>query len=135
MARPTIEKKDAVLRVRISQEQMEKLLRQGENVSETVRGMIDGKETRGMSDGEFILQGTISRCPIEASEFYYQISELIESGEIWIENGEVRLQPVQMGMFKDYIDACEEKGLDVMEKLKKDTQMIRSMRVGGAGGA
>lgn len=133
MARPTIEKKDAVLRVRISQEQMEKLLRQGENVSETVRGMIDGRTD--MSDGEFILQGTISQCPIEASEFYYQISKLIESGEIWIENGEVSLQPVQMGMFKDYIDACEEKGLDVMEKLKKDTQMIRSMRVGGAGGA
>lgn len=130
MARPTIEKKDAVLRVRISQEQMERLLRQGENVSETVRGMIDGRTD--MSDGEFILRGTISRCPIGVSEFCYQISELIENGEIWIEDGEVSLQPVQMGMFKDYIDACEEKGLDVMERLKKDTQMIRSLRVGGA---
>lgn len=85
--------------------------------------------TKGESLVESYLLG------ITAESFYEQIASYLDSGEIWVENGEVTVRPKIGKLFEGYVDACEEKGLDVMEKLKKDTQMIRSMRVGGAGGA
>lgn len=85
--------------------------------------------TKGESLVESYLLG------ITAESFYEQIASYLDSGEIWVENGKVTVRPKIGKLFEGYIDACEEKGLDVMEKLKKDTQMIRSMRVGGAGGA
>ena len=85
--------------------------------------------TKGESLVESYLLG------ITAESFYEQIASYLDSGEIWVENGKVTVRPKIGKLFEGYVDACEEKGLDVMEKLKKDTQMIRSMRVGGAGGA
>ena len=70
MARPTTEKKDKTVKLRISEEMYEELLRRGDNVSETIRGMIRNVPQKVADNSVPHIDELQKRCVDEAEEYF-----------------------------------------------------------------
>lgn len=97
MARPTNERKDRTIRIRISEEMYNALGR--ENVSVKIRGMIrrcleDEREAYHQEIMDKAVEKEIkqkcSRNDITTHDFYRAINDMWNEGEIYIEYGDVR---------------------------------------------
>lgn len=150
MARTTENLKSEVIKVRVSEEQAERLRSSG-NVSEAIRKLIDGnvphiqteikpnldeyvprkeyervlkeleaKNNVPQSYGE--LESYCSFFGVEIEEFVKQLVEKITSGQIGYEDGEiVTYGDVDLSRFKE---VCHDKGVPIEKAIEKCIQMI-----------
>ena len=71
----------------------------------------------------------------DAEECCRMLLEKINSGEISFSDKGIYLNVESQLNLKNFMEACEEKGIDAQKKLDEVTRTVWNMRTGGAGGA
>ena len=77
MGRPTIEKKDKTVKLRLSDEMYTELIKRGENVSETIRGMIRDSVNNVTSDGLEEIDRECNRLGLDRSAVLRYFSKML----------------------------------------------------------
>lgn len=108
MSRPTEDRKDKVIKVRISAEKYDELMKEGKNLSETIRRKLNG-ESFVPHNRE--LEGMANCMNMTYDELLSGVTELMLAGEITVSRGNVGIQiPLWAERFTD---VCHDKGLEV----------------------
>lgn len=149
MGRPTDEKKGKTVKLRISEELYEEVIKKGSNVSETIRRMIreslnvpqkeKGAEINvPQNSGKTEIGDTHTESEIEkrlkmygapfgltGEELGNRLLDGMDSGQIMMEGGGFSAKNEYD--FDRFVEACRMKGVDVEKMLEKCTQMIKGM--------
>lgn len=98
MARPTDEKKDKTIKLRISEELYESLAKDGPNMSETIRKILKGENKTAVDS---VPQNEITKivedmdemavcCGVPLEDMVHQFFGMLEDGRLSFENGVMR---------------------------------------------
>lgn len=134
MARPTDEKKDKTIKLRISEELYADLITRGPNMSETIRNIIKGGNK---SSESFVPQNEIEKvvdelgdmascCGIPLDNMVHQVYGMLEDGRIEIVNG--TLGSKNEDWVDNFKEACRDRGVPV-EKAAESA--IKALKRGG----
>lgn len=135
MARPTEEKKERTVKLRISEELYGEIASKGRNLSETIREILRNSFVPQNSDEKNQKSGLTPSKEVKEIEsmavfFGFTLDEMLKmiynglnDGYLTVEDGKiVGLPEVDLDNFKE---ACHEKGIDLQKALDKATQSIR----------
>jgi hypothetical protein len=130
MGRPTEEKKEKTVKLRISEELYMEVVKKGNNISETIRAMIkDGinyvpqnKTTEEEPDFMHRLRVNGAAYGLTGEELALKLMNSMDRGEIVYENGSFRAESeYDMSKFES---ACDDRGVPVQTMLDKCAQMV-----------
>lgn len=125
MARPTNDKKETTLILRVNTETKDRL------TGEAERGHISLSEylRKKLGDNSVIqnpimadLMKMLSLCGIGYEDFIKIVHKALENGDISIENGEIRTRD-SLDLERLY-EVCHERGIDPQEAIDKTVKMI-----------
>lgn len=105
MSRPTDEKKDKLINLRISNDMCEELSKRGDNLSQVIRELLKDSMSKNSNTNNSVIQpspadATASKNLISMlntykkspSEFVADCESLLESGSLIYENGKLRVE-------------------------------------------
>lgn len=142
MGRPTTEKKDKTVKLRISEELYEEVVKKGDNVSETIRKMIksgvdgvpqkktDGRDNvpQNKEESSLLLKEIESVMPLigvkDLEEFFKKLIDAINEGTVLYEGGRFYSQSNEDVNLSRFKEACDAKGMDYQKTVDKMTQIV-----------
>lgn len=119
MGRPTEEKKDRTVKLRISEDLYVDLMRRGDNLSETIRGILKGSVPQNPVVNE--IEDMAACFDMTGDELLAQVCEMLTEGELTVERGQVRC--VLPEWTERLEDICRDKGVPV----EKMVEIVRKM--------
>ena len=130
MGRPTTEKKEKTVKLRISEELYGEVVKRGENVSETIRelirkGITQGENNVPQNKSPHRLSQNGAAYGLSGEELADKLMDAMDEGAIVYEDGRFRAETEYE--FGKFISACEDKGVPVQKMIDKCTQMIWGM--------
>lgn len=132
MGRPTNEKKERVVKLRISEDMYEELAREGSNLSETIRGIIRKQGKSFVPQNCYVLEGGVY-TELKSMENFVGGSmdrmmelylEALMDGTVTYEGGKLVGRPEYD--LDGLEEACHERGISVQEAVDKMVKQIRS---------
>ena len=135
MGRPTNERKEKTVKLRISEELYEEVVKRGDNVSETIRKMIRESVPQKKEAKNNVPQNKTSEFHrlsqngaaygLSGGELAEKLMDAMDTGAIIYEDGEFRAESEYN--FEKFERACKDKGVPVQKMIDKCTQMIWGM--------
>lgn len=136
MARPTEEKKEKTIKLRISEELYGEIASKGRNLSETIREILRNSFVPQNSDGKNQKSGLTPSKEVKEIEsmavfFGFTLDEMLKmiyeglnDGYLTVEDGKiVGLPEVDLDNLKE---ACHERGIGMQEAIDKTVKNLRS---------
>lgn len=136
MARPTEEKKEKTIKLRISEELYGEIASKGRNLSETIREILRNSFVPQNSDEKNPKSGLTPSREVQEIEsmanfFGFSLDEMLKKiydglneGTLTIENGKIVGVPeVDLDNLKE---ACHERGIGMQEAIDKTVKNLRS---------
>lgn len=136
MARPTDEKKEKTVKLRISEELYNDLASKGANLSETIRKILKDSfvPQNKVAKSEKILEASPNEDMKEiesmanffgmtGNDLLKEVCEGLTEGVLTIENGKIAGVP-DINL-EDFKDTCHEMGVDPQKILEKATQCLK----------
>ena len=130
MSRPTENRKDKTIKVRISEEMYERM--RGKNMSEIIRnGLEKGFVPTKLSKEDSFVP---TKYPYDIDKLIESLERLVDTGDLVIFGSEVVMNtgfnvPDELkDELKNLSNACDEKGISVKDALRKTAQSIWSIR-------
>lgn len=136
MARPTEEKKEKTIKLRISEELYGEIASKGRNLSETIREILRNSFVPQNSDEKNLKTGLTPSKEVKEIEsmavfFGFTLDEMLKmiynglnDGYLTVEDGKiVGLPEVGLDSLKE---ACHERGIGIQEAIDKTVKNLRS---------
>lgn len=131
MSRPTEERKDKTVKLRISEELYDEIVQRGENLSETIREIL--KEGVREKTESFVPQEineslrdikTMAKLlNVSTEELTKQFCEMLNEGALTVERGV--LKATKEGWVEEIEDVCHDCGISVSEAMKNIVKALR----------
>jgi len=133
MARPTDEKKDKTIKLRISADLYDELVKKGSNLSETIRKILKNEKdfvpqnkNPQKSSATPELRDIEAMCEvsgIDMEDFYSQIDGLMNEGTLDVSGGRVTV--VLPDWAAEFAETCHDCSIPVEEAGKKAAKALR----------
>ena len=133
MARPTDEKKDKTVKLRISADLYDELAKKGSNLSETIRRILknekdyvpqnENSENRSATPEKRDIEQMLSISGISMEEFYRDIDGFMNEGTIDVSTG--RIQIAYPDWVNEFAEVCHDCGIRVDEAMSKAAKALR----------